>query len=34
MTGAATNLGDLVDRSGPPDRPLLVGFSPAGSPRR
>ncbi len=32
MTGAATNLGDLVDRSGPPDRPLLVGFSPAGEP--
>ena len=32
MTSAATNLGDLVDRSGPPDRPLLVGFSPAGEP--
>ena len=32
MTGVATNLGDLVDRSGPPDRPLLVGVPSEGEP--
>ena len=28
----ATNLGDLVDRSGPPDKPLIIGVAPDGKP--
>jgi acyl-CoA synthetase (AMP-forming)/AMP-acid ligase II len=32
MTGAATNLGDLLDRSGPPDRPLIIGVGHGGEP--
>ncbi|MGU3453520.1 class I adenylate-forming enzyme family protein [Methylobacterium sp. 391_Methyba4] len=31
-TTGATNLGDLVDRSGPPDRPLIIGVAPEGGP--
>ncbi len=31
-SAVSTNLGDLVDRSGPPDRPLIIGVTPDAEP--